>query len=472
MKASTAVLCGVLLLPLLASAAGADRDTVVFGCFMETDFMLTTTPSGSVPIPDGTPVRIYWDVNANGPDASDTLLPLCDDPPDCPTGPAGSFNLNTFPMDGGWMFGQEGYFYMDPCLAPAEMWPTPDRIYFRVVHPAIVWTSNVVTLVIGPQEEELETWTPMTLPLPCAPPDTLTILPIPGGQYGSVDTCLCLSSAVAGRMHEILVGPFPSRCVQQYPNGIVGPITITSGCPGSDCVPASNWICDQGAWGWVTVDGQYYDRLRVSLPLLNGGGCVHVHLDLMSGNDCWLPVTFGQFSALPMDNAVRLSWNTLSETNVARFEILRDGTWIHSEDATNTSTEHRYEFVDRGAQNGTTYTYELAMVNGNGSRELLATQSAAPSAQNAIVAQYALHQNFPNPFNPTTSIAIDLMENGNVSLRVYNLMGQEVASLVSGNMDKGRHIVSFDATNFPSGVYLYRMSVKGFVAEKKMLLMK
>jgi hypothetical protein len=61
---------------------------------------------------------------------------------------------------------------------------------------------------------------------------------------------------------------------------------------------------------------------------------------------------------------------------------------------------------------------------------------------------------------------------GHVNLMVYNLMGQEVASLVNGQMTSGRHIVSFDAANLPSGVYVYRLNVNGFVSEKKMLLMK
>jgi hypothetical protein len=94
-----------------------------------------------------------------------------------------------------------------------------------------------------------------------------------------------------------------------------------------------------------------------------------------------------------------------------------------------------------------------------------------PSFDAAVITEYALRQNFPNPFNPTTSIAVDLVEAGFASLKVYNLMGQEVADL-SSRMDAGRHIVHFNAKDLSSGIYLYRLNVNGFSAEKKMLLMK
>jgi hypothetical protein len=59
-----------------------------------------------------------------------------------------------------------------------------------------------------------------------------------------------------------------------------------------------------------------------------------------------------------------------------------------------------------------------------------------------------------------------------MSLSVYNLLGQKVATLVNGSMDAGRHVVSFSANNLPSGLYLYRMETDGFTAQKKMVLMK
>jgi hypothetical protein len=90
----------------------------------------------------------------------------------------------------------------------------------------------------------------------------------------------------------------------------------------------------------------------------------------------------------------------------------------------------------------------------------------------ATVNTYALYQNYPNPFNPTTRISFDMPRGGPVTLKVYNPIGQEVASLVNGNLGAGSHVVTWDASNFTSGLYLYRLVAGTFAAERKMLLLK
>lgn len=85
---------------------------------------------------------------------------------------------------------------------------------------------------------------------------------------------------------------------------------------------------------------------------------------------------------------------------------------------------------------------------------------------------FALHQNYPNPFNPNTSIRFDLGHAANVTLAVYDVLGREVATLVSGQMLAGAHSVSFDASNLTSGVYLYRLSTGAEVLTRTMTLMK
>ncbi len=91
---------------------------------------------------------------------------------------------------------------------------------------------------------------------------------------------------------------------------------------------------------------------------------------------------------------------------------------------------------------------------------------------NATPTQFSLNQNYPNPFNPTTRITFNLAKAGFATLNVYNVLGQKVATLVSGNLAAGTHDVNFNATNLSTGVYIYRLESNNNVAIKKMLLLK
>ena len=88
------------------------------------------------------------------------------------------------------------------------------------------------------------------------------------------------------------------------------------------------------------------------------------------------------------------------------------------------------------------------------------------------VDNYALEQNYPNPFNPSTTIKYQIPENGMVTLKIFNILGEEVATLVNDFKTTGKYEVKFDASNLASGVYVYRISAGDFNASKKMLLLK
>lgn len=98
--------------------------------------------------------------------------------------------------------------------------------------------------------------------------------------------------------------------------------------------------------------------------------------------------------------------------------------------------------------------------------------ASAPNAAPEINADFDLHQNYPNPFNPTTQISFELKQGGTTTLKVYNLMGQEVATLVNGYTDAGHHTVTFDGANLPSGSYLYTLRTANFQTSKMMKLTK
>ncbi len=85
---------------------------------------------------------------------------------------------------------------------------------------------------------------------------------------------------------------------------------------------------------------------------------------------------------------------------------------------------------------------------------------------------YSLSQNYPNPFNPSTVIEFSLPEAAEVSLKVYDITGREIALLASGNYAKGKHSFNFEARGLSSGIYFYRIIAGGFVDTKRMVLLK
>ena len=85
---------------------------------------------------------------------------------------------------------------------------------------------------------------------------------------------------------------------------------------------------------------------------------------------------------------------------------------------------------------------------------------------------YALMQNYPNPFNPSTTIQFALPKDGRVSIKIFNLLGKHIATLIDGYQYAGYHEVTFNADSFASGIYFYQMTAGSVVQTKKMLLMK
>ena len=102
--------------------------------------------------------------------------------------------------------------------------------------------------------------------------------------------------------------------------------------------------------------------------------------------------------------------------------------------------------------------------------------SASPDVAGQLIAEvpteFSIEQNYPNPFNPTTMINFAMPEAGNVSVKVFNMLGQEVATVVDGVLDAGVHTVSFDAQDLSAGVYLYVMEAGEYTATRRMTLLK
>jgi hypothetical protein len=187
-----------------------------------------------------------------------------------------------------------------------------------------------------------------------------------------------------------------------------------------------------------------------------------------------VPVELTSFTASTNNlGQVELNWNTATETNNRMFEIERKDAQnnfatVGFVNGSGTSTQpHSYTFVDKNVNSGT-YTYRLKQIDFDGRSEYSNNVEVSVSGP----ATFDLSQNYPNPFNPTTSITYNVPQSGNVTLAVYNTIGQQVAMLVNGNVTAGIHTATFNAKSLPSGAYFYKLQQGSSVMVKKMLLLK
>ena len=105
-------------------------------------------------------------------------------------------------------------------------------------------------------------------------------------------------------------------------------------------------------------------------------------------------------------------------------------------------------------------------------RGVLSITSSDNQADQLIPRFFQLYQNYPNPFNPNTFIKYQIPEFSLVTIIIYDMLGNEMATLVNKEKPAGRYKVEFNATGLPSGIYFYRMQVGSFIETKKMVLMK
>jgi hypothetical protein len=186
-----------------------------------------------------------------------------------------------------------------------------------------------------------------------------------------------------------------------------------------------------------------------------------------------VPVELTSFTAASNGEDVELSWTTATETNNQGFEVERmttNGTFeqVGYVAGFGTTTEPKsYSFIDTKLEAGN-YTYRLKQIDFDGTF----TYSEEIIVEVEIPLVYSLEQNYPNPFNPSTTIKYSIAEDGFVKLVVYNLLGEEVTTLVSNEQKAGRYEVVFDASKLSSGVYMYRLESSNFLSIKKMILVK
>jgi hypothetical protein len=168
-----------------------------------------------------------------------------------------------------------------------------------------------------------------------------------------------------------------------------------------------------------------------------------------------------------------LTWTTASEINNYGFNVqksLDKQTWMNVGELVHghgTTLEPQKYSVTLPIAGGSWWV-RLMQIDLDGTN----TATEAKSIQMNSPVQFALEQNFPNPFNPSTTIRYGLPARTHVTMTIYNTLGQQVVELVNGDIDAGNHDVRVDGSNLASGVYFYRLTAGEHVDSKKLILMK
>ena len=186
-----------------------------------------------------------------------------------------------------------------------------------------------------------------------------------------------------------------------------------------------------------------------------------------------MPVELISFTAQADNRNVILRWITATELNNNGFEIQRG---VENSDfvtigfvrgSGTTTTQNDYSYTDNDLVDSK-YFYRLKQVDFSGIYEY----SNIVEIDVRDLDEYALEQNYPNPFNPTTNIGYVLKEKNDVKLVLLNGIGEEIEVIVNEQQDKGYHKIAFDASNYPSGVYFYKIKAGVYISVRKMLLIK
>jgi hypothetical protein len=186
------------------------------------------------------------------------------------------------------------------------------------------------------------------------------------------------------------------------------------------------------------------------------------------------PVELSHFTGSIYGNNVELHWRTETEVNNYGFYIERatdNSDWKvigFVEGHGNSNSPKLYNYTDSDINQSDSYLYRLKQVDNNGTFEYSNVVTVNVDIPNV----FYLSQNYPNPFNPETRIDYTLPGKQLVTLRIYNMLGNLVSELVNDVKEAGSYSEFFNASNFPSGVYIYRLQASEFTDNKKLTFIK
>ncbi len=287
---------------------------------------------------------------------------------------------------------------------------------------------------------------------------------------------------------------FYSPSNSQIPGDNIAPLIVT---PDGRMWFANFQSTTTSIYGLCWFDGTNFGII----PQQQTGGLPHAQIydiemkNIQNGYELWIscasrgvavltvrgtivPVELSSFSASVDGNNITLNWSTATETNNSGFEIQRSKdskieklqNWesIGFVNGKGTTTETQtYSFADNDLSSGN-YVYRLKQIDFDGKFEY----SKIIEAEINAIAEFALEQNYPNPFNPSTSIRYQVSGITQVVLKVYDLLGREITTLVNELKPAGFYEVTFDASALSSGIYMYKLQAGSFSQTKKLILMR
>jgi hypothetical protein len=243
---------------------------------------------------------------------------------------------------------------------------------------------------------------------------------------------------------------------------------------------------------WQVLDLNFEEINKVIVKIKsNGGSNINdFNFDNILIKDAALPVELISFSALVGGNSVELNWQTATELNNYGFEIERtplsppftnnigtgdkggkqegwQNTGFVSGNGTSNSPKN-YSFTDNSVENSCKYRYRLKQIDNNGNYNY----SKEIEVSIDLPKSWSLSQNFPNPFNPSTVISYQVAVGSKVTLKIYDVIGNEITTLVNEYKNAGRYEAVFTGESLTSGIYIYKLITDNYISVKKMILVK
>ncbi len=186
-----------------------------------------------------------------------------------------------------------------------------------------------------------------------------------------------------------------------------------------------------------------------------------------------MPIELSSFAAFVENTNVILNWTTATEKDNAGFDIERNANGVWSKISYvagkgNSEVPTDYTYTDKKLNSGS-YSYRLKQTDYNGNFKYYDLTS---SINIGVPDKFSLSQNYPNPFNPATKIDFALPKDGNVMLKIYDLSGREIVTVLNEFRTAGYYTINFNASNLASGIYYYKLSAGNNIAVNKMVVIK